>query len=54
MAADHVFHWGPNIMFNYYRSWEFGIWIIKLPVEFRMQINTEFREIPRNSGKNLL
>ncbi len=30
---------------------ESGIWIILLPAEFRMQIHTEFREIPRNSGK---
>jgi hypothetical protein len=29
---------------------EFGIWIILLPAEFRMQIHTEVRGIPRNSG----
>ena len=35
---------------------ESGIWIIKLPAEFRMQIHTEFRQIllqkiPRNSAE---
>jgi hypothetical protein len=58
MIDDHVFHRGPNIMYNYYRSWEFGIWNLDhyLPAEFRMQIHTEFRanftvKIPRNSAE---
>jgi hypothetical protein len=29
---------------------EFGIWIIYLLAEFRMQMHKEFREIPRSSG----
>jgi hypothetical protein len=36
---------------NFLFKGEFGIWIILLHANFRMQIHTEFREIQRNSGK---
>ena len=39
-----------NILYFLFKG-EFGIWIIYLHAEFRMQIHTEFRGIPRNSGQ---
>jgi hypothetical protein len=34
-----------NILYFLFK-WEFGIWVIYLHAEFRMQIHTEFRGIP--------
>jgi hypothetical protein len=56
------FYWGPNIMYNYYRFWEFGIWnmdnLITCGIPYANiygipRYSAEFREkctvkIPRN------